>query len=651
MTYIKSGVTVTVPDNAYLFIDNNQKIIVESGGSLVIQSGARVVCYSSAKIEVNSGGTLTVNGSAVLQFGSGSEILCNGKLIADSNDPAKRITFTGTTSTPGSWYGIKINSGSSTNVSTLRRCDVQYAIDGVTITYTGNSNNVTIDKCRIRNNLSYGIYVYGTFSATAHPTISNNHIHNNGDGINLFNYAKPAITYNRIESNLSTGIYGNTGCSATVEFNYVRDGGYGIAFEFNSLAQVHRNTVTACVQGAGIYASSSSNLVAYGSGDNKGRNKITANNADGIESLDCSPVFGKNITNQYGNNQIQDNTLYQAQHSGSGQLQAEQCYWAGQQNDIFGNVDNSPYLASVPSPVGWGQSDNYDPSFLIPSKDDFIPTGPITVAHMANAAMAKNGAIINEFDPVAWSAKFGAAMEAGLGKGDWVDAAQVITELWRELQDSRVPAVDYALLVGYAENITVESSIRKYLALALIEKSLAEQDVSTALTDLAKYGQSNKAHAAEFLANAGVIHLHRQNDLTTAQNILAQLQVMAQNGDALAARQVNVFNKILQNYRHHISAKNLGTKEPIDNSSQVFTPPGTSSLAQNYPNPFNPATTIRFRLNERQRVRLVIFDITGQRVRTLVEGELPAGEQAISWDGSDQQGRLVASGVYFYELA
>ncbi len=125
---------------------------------------------------------------------------------------------------------------------------------------------------------------------------------------------------------------------------------------------------------------------------------------------------------------------------------------------------------------------------------------------------------------------------------------------------------------------------------------------------------------------------------------------MAQNGDALAARQVIVFNKILQNYRRNIFAKNLGTKEPSGNSSQDFMPPGTSALAQNYPNPFNPETTIRFHLHERQQVRLVIYDLAGHRVRTLVDGELAAGEQAMTWDGRDHSGKTVASGVYFYAL-
>jgi hypothetical protein len=73
-------------------------------------------------------------------------------------------------------------------------------------------------------------------------------------------------------------------------------------------------------------------------------------------------------------------------------------------------------------------------------------------------------------------------------------------------------------------------------------------------------------------------------------------------------------------------------------------------LAENYPNPFNPATTIRFGLASPSHVELVIYNVLGGRVRTLDSRDYPAGEHALSWDGRDDRGRAVASGVYFYRL-
>ncbi len=74
------------------------------------------------------------------------------------------------------------------------------------------------------------------------------------------------------------------------------------------------------------------------------------------------------------------------------------------------------------------------------------------------------------------------------------------------------------------------------------------------------------------------------------------------------------------------------------------------ALEQNYPNPFNPATTIRFQMKEAGAVHLSIYNLQGQLVRTLIAGEMAAGQHHLQWDGRDQRGRLVPSGTYFYKL-
>jgi hypothetical protein len=73
-------------------------------------------------------------------------------------------------------------------------------------------------------------------------------------------------------------------------------------------------------------------------------------------------------------------------------------------------------------------------------------------------------------------------------------------------------------------------------------------------------------------------------------------------------------------------------------------------LGQNVPNPFNPATAISFGLPAEGHVILSIYDIRGARVRTLVDGPLPAGYKAVAWNGADDAGNRVSSGVYFYRL-
>ncbi|MDQ7051870.1 MAG: FlgD immunoglobulin-like domain containing protein [candidate division KSB1 bacterium] len=99
--------------------------------------------------------------------------------------------------------------------------------------------------------------------------------------------------------------------------------------------------------------------------------------------------------------------------------------------------------------------------------------------------------------------------------------------------------------------------------------------------------------------------------------------------------------------------------------------PGTFALYPNYPNPFtpldshggergsrsailsngvNPATTIRYQLSVASQVEMAIYDLRGRRVRTLVRGRQSAGEHTVTWDGKDDRGQIVSSGVYLYRL-
>ena len=78
--------------------------------------------------------------------------------------------------------------------------------------------------------------------------------------------------------------------------------------------------------------------------------------------------------------------------------------------------------------------------------------------------------------------------------------------------------------------------------------------------------------------------------------------------------------------------------------------PVSFSLSQNYPNPFNPSTTIRFDIPRRAGVTLVLYDILGQRVATLVDQEKGPGRYEAVWNGRNDAGQNVSSGVYIYRL-
>jgi hypothetical protein len=90
----------------------------------------------------------------------------------------------------------------------------------------------------------------------------------------------------------------------------------------------------------------------------------------------------------------------------------------------------------------------------------------------------------------------------------------------------------------------------------------------------------------------------------------------------------------------------LATPSPV----AIQTRPESYALGNNYPNPFNPSTTIKYALPAAGAVRLEVYNVVGQVVRTLVNGPQSAGRYAVQWDATDNQGASLSSGIYFYRL-
>ena len=78
--------------------------------------------------------------------------------------------------------------------------------------------------------------------------------------------------------------------------------------------------------------------------------------------------------------------------------------------------------------------------------------------------------------------------------------------------------------------------------------------------------------------------------------------------------------------------------------------PSSFSLSQNYPNPFNPTTNFQFTLPKSSHVNIEIFNIVGQKVAILVDGDMKPGVYTADWNGRDESGKTVSSGIYFYRM-
>ncbi|MFQ5751469.1 MAG: FlgD immunoglobulin-like domain containing protein [bacterium] len=93
-----------------------------------------------------------------------------------------------------------------------------------------------------------------------------------------------------------------------------------------------------------------------------------------------------------------------------------------------------------------------------------------------------------------------------------------------------------------------------------------------------------------------------------------------------------------------------GAFEYSDVINATVLAPKEFALSQNYPNPFNPETTIRYELPISTHVILKIYNILGEEVRTIVNAEQPAGIRTVVWDGKNNAGEYVGSGLYYYRL-
>lgn len=122
------------------------------------------------------------------------------------------------------------------------------------------------------------------------------------------------------------------------------------------------------------------------------------------------------------------------------------------------------------------------------------------------------------------------------------------------------------------------------------------------------------------------------------------LRVSATLGQPIIGRVANTQNATYQGFwypRRLVS----GVSRPVADDAA-----GSRAMLRNYPNPFSGSTTIAFALEQRSRVTLEVFDLVGNRVRSLYQGDQEAGTREIAWNGLDASGSEAASGYYLYVL-
>jgi hypothetical protein len=152
----------------------------------------------------------------------------------------------------------------------------------------------------------------------------------------------------------------------------------------------------------------------------------------------------------------------------------------------------------------------------------------------------------------------------------------------------------------------------------------------------------------------GTLHVY-DTEFGTAKEMpiwVVDMQLKS-NGNYLVGGYVNAHRSMVYGVFFRPAKAFIAEIEGIPLSVEDDKNPGLPeqvSLLQNYPNPFNPTTSIQFALNQSDDVTLSIYDILGRKVNTLYTGTLAAGNHSITWNGTDESGDVVGTGVYFYRL-
>jgi len=145
-----------------------------------------------------------------------------------------------------------------------------------------------------------------------------------------------------------------------------------------------------------------------------------------------------------------------------------------------------------------------------------------------------------------------------------------------------------------------------------------------------------------------VFHVERA---TVSDGPFIELPSSAMRRDGLSFTFIDSDWQPNMSYWYRVECQIGNERKALFEMGPIATPALPLTLYQNSPNPFNPSTTIGYYLPERCRVKLEIYDISGRRIASLVNGEQEKGRYAAGWNGKDDGGRSVVSGVYFCKLA
>jgi|GEM_PF-1784299 tetratricopeptide (TPR) repeat protein len=599
---VQSGKTLTLKPNTNLEFQSGKTFNVY--GNLIIQGNLTI----NQNINILAGGSIQISPGATITFTNNSSLVVNGVLNAIGTSTNK-ITFD-RSGTAGTWGSITFN-GSAASGSILDNVEIKYASDVKCL----NDADVTIQNSLI-DHCTQGIYVYNS-----QPQILNNQILEpvqNGIYCNALGKI-PLIQNNTI-----------TKTSSNITFrNY-----QGIWLENHTSSYIAHNDISGFYWG--IYVGGGS----YGLFTNHSLQVFYPNNRIMNNLLGFAAGWGSGIAAGIGmvycwNNSIFNNVSFDVYSYQSSSITAQYNYWGGsspkQYVDGTSHLDVSQFLTSDP----WGGTLALNSQEIINS-DTYNSISPLYSIN-DNSLFSDIYMTIN----LETTGKVEEAInlyKKMLEKNSNTNFA--LTSLARiKTQYDRNDLLDYFITLSTTET-TYKNIVQKILAGLFLQDNEYVKALNL-YDEIIKSNQNNyegvSARFEKFFAA-----LNYKSDKKAAAKLLSEISLIKLTEEELISqKEFAVY--LLYGSVESDNKLNKESNESTNSDNSVIA--NDYTLNQNYPNPFNPSTMINYSIKDEGLVKLIIYDILGREIASLVKEIKEAGYHSVEFNASQ-----LPSGVYIYTL-
>ncbi len=546
----------------------------------------------------------------------------NGVLIYKSDENSIADNYVGT-----DFSGL-INRGNKANGILLDACTLN-VIGNRNIISGNDSTGVLVQNLSTLNSISGNLIGVGNDSSAVLPNLW---------GVTIYESPQNEVVSNLIKNSYYAGLL-LLSDSSDVLYNTITYNGFA------------KHDSTGIYGGDGIYVNGVNNIIlAPAIFGFPGKQKIAYNYGAGVrvvESANRNNYFNTIQYNQIFDNLqggididpvgVNDRDTLDADDGANSKINAPLLYSAtissANHLKIFGSILSKPnerffydiYGNEVCDSSGLGQGKEYlfsgfvDTDPLGKAEINYIDSILLIIPNAITMTVTDDYGNTSEFSNCAPVISSG--VDLFISKNNYIDTTNIYDTL-----NYKIRVVNYG--PESANNVIVTDSIPQFLTYL---SDTVSQGSSTYLNSILTCNIGTLAPGAEALISL-------VTEVDSFGTIINYANVTSSSTDMNLANNIAVDTTVSQNIQTSIG----------DNSNNTL--PDKFELAQNYPNPFNPSTSISFALPTKSNVEIMIYNALGQSVKRLVNQELSAGIHSVSWDGKNDNGKAVSSGMYLYKI-